>query len=76
MNRYTVTTAKPLSAEQQERIRNIFCEKTGEDISVSFLVNDDLIGGMTIFDGERLYDGSIKFRLERMKGKAETWKKN
>ena len=76
MNRYTVTTATPLTVEQQQKIRDTFCKKTGEDIAVTFLVNDELIGGMTIFDGVYLYDGSIKYRLEKIKNKAEVWKKN
>lgn len=76
MIRYTVTTARPLSPEKQEEIKETFRRKTEGEFSVLFLVNDELIGGMTIFDGEQLYDGSIKYRLEKMKGKADSWKKN
>ena len=74
--KYIVTTAKPLDEVRQEQIRRTFCERTGEDVAVTFFVNDVLLGGMTIFDGERLYDGSIAYRLEKLKGKATTWKKN
>ena len=74
--KYIVTTAKPLDEAKQEEIRRKFARTTGEDVAVTFLVNDELLGGMTIFDGERLYDGSIAYRLEKLKGKAATWKKN
>jgi len=72
--RIIITTAKILDEGEQEAITTFFATKLGIDkseIDISFLVNDEIIGGMIVFDGEKLYDGSIRHRLEKIKSKIK-----
>ena len=64
MTKITVTAAFPLTDEQKAVLENKFSDKYGE-YTVRYVVNDALIGGIIIFDGERVYNGSISGRLER-----------
>ncbi len=68
MTKLTVTTAQVLSDKEKEVLTAYFKAKTEQDAEVSFLTNDTLIGGMVIFDGDKLFDGSVKHRLDVLKG--------
>jgi F0F1-type ATP synthase delta subunit len=39
------------------------------EISVSYHIDDAIIGGIIIFDGEKIYDGSIRTQLNNIKEK-------
>ncbi len=70
MTKITVTAAFPLTDEQKAVLENKFSDKYGE-YTVRYVVNDALIGGIIIFDGERVYNGSISGRLERLREKLK-----
>ena len=60
----TVTTATPLSSEQEERIRGKLCAMTGKKIILKTRLDESLLGGVLLeVDGKR-YDDSLKGRLE------------
>lgn len=71
MTKLTVTTAKPLSEKQRVFAEKNFAEKYG-DFTVEYLVDDALVGGMIVFDGDTVYDGSVSGHLgamlDRIKG--------
>ena len=60
MAEFVVTSAKVLSESKKREI----AERLGTDLSrVTFLVDEALIGGLVISDGEKRLDASVKGRL-------------
>lgn len=70
MTKLTVTTAKPLTNEQRASAEKVFAEKYGA-FTAEYIVDDALIGGMIVFDGDKAYDGSIAKQLETMREKIK-----
>ncbi len=66
MIKLTVTTAKPLTDREKASLNKKFTVKYGE-FTVEYLVDYSLIGGIKIFDGLRVFDGSVSGQLERLK---------
>ena len=65
---FVVTSAKVLSEKRKREIS----EKLGTSLSeVAFLVDEALIGGIVISDGERILDASVKGKLRRASERAE-----
>ncbi|MBO5525219.1 MAG: F0F1 ATP synthase subunit delta [Clostridia bacterium] len=67
----TVTTARPLTEAEQKRVVDVFSAKYDEPIEPDYIIDDSLIGGIMIFDGKTVYDGSIKSKIERIKEKLD-----
>lgn len=62
-----VYSAQPLTEQEQQQIATIFAKKVGKSkLVVKNVVNPELIGGIKIRIGDRIYDGSVKAQLERM----------
>jgi F-type H+-transporting ATPase subunit delta len=66
MIRLTVTSAFPLDDAQTEKLEKYFSKKYGGVRKTKYIVDDALIGGITVFDGEKIYDGSVAGRLSRL----------
>ena len=66
MNKITVTSAGPLSDTQKETLEHKFAVKYG-DFTVKYVINDAIISGIIVFDGEKVFDGSVSGRLERLR---------
>lgn len=66
----TITTSEALNAAQKVSIEKRMQKKYGE-ITVSYRIDDALIGGIMIFDGDKVYDGSIRAQLVKIKEKME-----
>jgi F-type H+-transporting ATPase subunit delta len=62
-----VTSAAPLSKDEIEALRDRIREMSGADVDVRTLVDESLIGGLTIRVGDRLLDASVRGRLERLR---------
>ena len=60
-------TANPLDAALEKEILVAFGDVLGADPIVTQRVNPDLIAGFVIRVGDRVYDGSIQSRLEKMR---------
>ena len=60
MTEFVVTSAKALS---EKRKREIIAKLNADSASVTFLVDEALIGGIVISDGEKVLDASVKGRL-------------
>ncbi|ADC49431.1 ATP synthase delta subunit [Alkalihalophilus pseudofirmus OF4] len=62
-----VYSAKPLTSEEQAQIAVIFAKKVNKaKLLVTNVVNKDLLGGLKIRIGDRIYDGSVKSQLDRL----------
>jgi F-type H+-transporting ATPase subunit delta len=70
----TVTTAHPMSDVQEQQLRARLIESGYGQVKIVRLVDPNLLGGLVLRIGSRLYDTSLKSRLQRlqyaMKGAA------
>jgi F-type H+-transporting ATPase subunit delta len=64
-----VRTALPLEDAQRTAVVERLHELTGDTIEINELVDEALIGGITVRIGDRLYDASVRNRLERLRAR-------
>lgn len=60
----TVTSASPISSEQEKMIREALRERLNREISIETEIDENLIGGAVIKAGDVVIDGSLRSRLE------------
>ena len=65
----TVTSARPLTDEQKAKVETVFSKKYDFPIDAEYLVDDSLIGGLMVFDGATVFDGTVKSKLSQIKEK-------
>ncbi len=61
-----VTSAQPLSEEQQKALTDILKQSLGAKVSLKTNVNPSLIGGLIIRVGSKLIDSSVRSKLDRL----------
>jgi len=61
-----ITSAQALSDAQVNDLAGALKTKYGRDVQVSVSVDASLIGGVVIAIGDRVIDGSVRGRLEKM----------
>ena len=59
-----ITSATPLSDEQQRAMAQALQEKLGRDVRVTTEIDENLIGGAVIRAGDVVIDGSLRARLD------------
>lgn len=64
-----VRTALPLDDGQRDDLVQRLRELTGEKIEINEVVDESLIGGIAVRIGDRLYDASVRNRLERLRAR-------
>jgi F-type H+-transporting ATPase subunit delta len=64
-----VRTALPLEDAQRSAVTDRLHELTGSTIEINEVVDESLIGGITVRIGDRLYDASVRNRLERLRAR-------
>lgn len=65
----TVRSAVELRREQKERIREKLMATTDyKSLEITWLVEENLIGGLVIRIGDRVVDSSLKYKLEQLTG--------
>ena len=64
-----VRTALPLEDEQRRAVTDRLGELTGETVEMNEVVDESLIGGIAVRIGDRLYDASVRNRLERLRAR-------
>jgi len=64
-----VRTALPLEEAQRDEIVARLRQITGDKIEINEVVDESLIGGITVRIGDRLYDSSVRNRLERLRAR-------
>lgn len=61
-----VRTAVELPAADRDGLRNVIASKLDRKIRTNFVVDSSLLGGLQIRVDDRLFDASLKRRLERL----------
>ena len=61
-----VRTAFPLASEYATRLQDVLQKATGKRIELEIRVQPELIGGLVVKIGDRVYDGSMTKHLEMM----------
>lgn len=61
-----VESVIPLTEEQLETLKGNLKKLTGKEVLLSNQINPELLGGISIQMGDRVIDGSVKFKLEGM----------
>ncbi len=64
-----IRTALPLDEGQRGDVVKRLTELTGDKIQIHEVVDESLIGGITVRIGDRLYDASVRSRLERLRAR-------
>ncbi len=59
----TVTTARPLTAEQEERLRAALSRQVGRDVNVRVVIDPTVIGGVRVSLGDEVIEGTVAGRL-------------
>jgi len=62
-----VESALVLDAQEQAAVKGNLTKRYGQGLSISFVHNPALIGGMRIKVGSDVYDGSVQGRLNALK---------
>lgn len=66
-----VLSAKSLSREEKDKLRDTFAAITGRDAKLQIKTDKSLIAGIVARIGSKVYDGSVKNQLKLMKVKIE-----
>ncbi|WP_170008351.1 F0F1 ATP synthase subunit delta [Bacillus fonticola] len=62
-----VTSARPLTAEEKASLSDVFAAKVGKQtLRITNEVDSELLGGVRIKIGNRIYDGSLRGKLNRL----------
>jgi F-type H+-transporting ATPase subunit delta len=62
-----VTSAAPLSAPEQARLRASLSVATGKQVNLTAAIDPDQIAGVIVQIGSTVYDGSIRTQLQEMR---------
>lgn len=62
-----ITTARPLEEPEKKELETALHARTGRQVRLSFLLDPELIGGVTARVGSTIYDGSVRGQLERLR---------
>jgi F-type H+-transporting ATPase subunit b len=62
-----VTSALPLTPEEQEMVKNNILKSLGSTSTVSFRVDPSILGGLVVRIGDRVVDGSVSAQLQELK---------
>jgi len=66
-----VTSAVPLSAEEQRDVEQKLRELAGGPVTVQQEIDEKILGGLVVRIGDRLIDGSTRSRLVALKQRLE-----
>ena len=62
-----VVSAKPLSAAQLNKIKSALRSALGQDPELEARVDPSILGGLKVKVGSKLFDASLKTKLDQMK---------
>ena len=65
--RATVTSARPLSEDELRRVGDVFAAATRRSIVLDSRTDSKIVGGLVAQVGAKVFDGSIKTQLERLR---------
>lgn len=67
MKKIKVTSARQLTTEQKKKIENFFTSNNTEEVSFDYSIDEKLIAGVSILDGNTVYDGSMASKISKVK---------
>jgi F-type H+-transporting ATPase subunit delta len=62
-----VRTVNPVPESSQQALREKLTALTGKDVRLSFITDEELIGGIVTRIGSTIYDGSVRSQLQEVK---------
>jgi len=62
-----VTSALPLTEEEQGAVKQDILAKLGKTASVTFRVDPDILGGLVVKVGDKIIDGSVAGQLQELR---------
>lgn len=62
-----IVTAVPLDDAQEAAVMQKLHSETKREIHLKKVTDPDIVGGMVIYLGDKVIDGSVKFHLERFR---------
>src|SRR5205823_3178690 len=65
--RATVTVARAADAELSRAIAARLSENLGKDVVPTIQIDPELLGGVVVRIGDRVHDGSLRRRLQRLR---------
>ena len=65
----TVTTARSVPADAQQKLHATLSNLTSSNVRVNFATDPELIGGLVTRIGSTVYDGSVRNHLQQIKEK-------
>jgi F-type H+-transporting ATPase subunit delta len=65
----TVTTARPVPEDAQQKLHAKLAGITGKKVRIDFATDAEMIGGMVTRIGSTVYDGSVRSQLQQIKEK-------
>ena len=63
-----VRTAKPLGADEADRLKRALEARAGKTVRMRIAVDPSLVGGLVVRLGDVVYDRSVKHQLETLRG--------
>jgi F-type H+-transporting ATPase subunit delta len=64
----TVTSVRPLSEEEKSSLSSVLAQKIGKKtLEIKNIVDPKLLGGLKVRVGNRILDGSLRGKLDRLK---------
>ncbi|MBE3569091.1 MAG: ATP synthase F1 subunit delta, partial [Bacillales bacterium] len=64
----TVTSVRPLNEEEKSSLSSVLAEKIGKQtLEIENIVDPNLLGGLKVRIGNRILDGSLRGKLDRLK---------
>ena len=64
-------TAMPMGFDETEALRQALEARTGKKVRLRITVESDLLGGVVVRIGDRVYDGSVQHQLESLREQLE-----
>jgi F-type H+-transporting ATPase subunit delta len=65
-----VVTAQPLSSDQKKRLAGQLGQALGKTMELSYRTDPQILGGVVVRVGNRVFDASVTTQLQRFKEKA------
>jgi F-type H+-transporting ATPase subunit delta len=63
----TITTARPLNADDRASLEAQIAKLAGADVRASYAEDATLLGGAVVQIGSKVYDGSVRAQLQQLK---------
>ncbi|WP_050183357.1 F0F1 ATP synthase subunit delta [Domibacillus robiginosus] len=68
-----VYSARPLTEEEQTNVSHTFARKVGKQtLNIESIVDSNLLGGLKVQIGNRIFDGTLRGKLDRLQKQLTT----